>query len=168
MQASPLTLSSLKKHDIDECVKIVYKATKEKNLKQKMYRHLRFGASLGAKDEKGNIIAFALWLYAQNGISLSHFYVDEFYRKKPFMLEFFTAVFINFKDKDVFINSRDVWNFKGMLEPTSIKDEYKFKKDLLVLGVKSRNLGDPACGDFSAGQGCQTLAVKTGFARLRS
>lgn len=130
MQVSPL-IEPIKKRDIDVCAGIVFKATKAKNVKREMLRHLKRGAGYCVKDENAQIIAFAFFINGERGVSLTHFYIDPFYRKKSFSFWFYTQIFALLGDGDVYIYSKDVFSFKDMLEPTNFKDEYKFKRDFL-------------------------------------
>lgn len=114
----------LKKRDLNECFKIVARQNKDKNLKQKMNSYINANSAVGVK-MTGRLIAFAFWFFGENGVSLTHFYIDEFYRKKPFSLWFVTQLFLKFGDKKVFIHSKDVWAYKSMLKPTRTKDEYE-------------------------------------------
>ncbi|MGG7073192.1 hypothetical protein U5B43_02860 [Campylobacter sp. 9BO] len=117
-------IQPLKKRDLNECFKIVSKRYNQRNLKQNMNSYINAGNAVGVKDS-GKLIAFAFWFIGQNGVSLTHFYIDEFYRKKPFWLWFYTQILLNFEGKRVFVHSKDVWEYKSIAKPTKIKDEYE-------------------------------------------
>lgn len=131
MQISLSNVVNIKSRDLNECVKVVFAITKAKDIKQNMQTCMKKGGAKCIKD-KNKIAMFAFWFYGENGVSLSYFWVDEQYRKKSSVLVFFYALFsYYFYDKDVYINADNVWDYKDMLEPTTNKTEYKFKKNTL-------------------------------------
>lgn len=118
--------------DIFSIVKLIEnsKAVNAKNLVLSIASHIDKNDSLARVLTNDGIIC-GVWLSKEykKHISLSFFYVNEFFRKKMFTFKFFVSCFkkIN-QEKHLYISSSDISDFERYVIPVEgQKDVYRFK-----------------------------------------
>lgn len=121
-----LKLEPVKMRDIDEIEAILKPITGEMKIRRRIKQHINVGLCRLIRDDEGKICALALAATDGKRVSLTNYWIREDKRKTLMSLFMFIGVFAFFKDKEVYIRSKDISTFQEYVEPTGKKDEYRF------------------------------------------
>lgn len=121
-----LKLDPMKLRDIDEIVAILQPITGDIKIRRRIKQHIRDGVCRIMRDENKDVCAFGMAIGNAYEVSLSYYWVREDKRRTFASLWIFMGLFSYFKNKKIFIYSKDISTFKSYVELTKKKNVYRF------------------------------------------
>lgn len=123
-QKSRYKVVDFTKKDIGEALKILHPLVPNQPVFKDLQFALKKGFFRGVKKNK-KIIALAAGHNGENGVSLSYYYIDPFYRGKPMSLYFIAHIVKMAKDKRIFIHAENISGFERYIHKVD-ENEYVF------------------------------------------
>lgn len=121
-----LKLEPMKVRDIDEVEAILKPITGDIKIRRRIKQHIRDGVCRIMRDDNKNVCAFGMAIGNTHEVSLSYYWVREDKRRTFASLWIFMGLFSYFKNKNIFIYSKDITTFKSYVELTKKKNVYRF------------------------------------------
>ncbi len=124
-QESSFNVRNFTHRDIGEAVNILRPLVPNQPVLKDLVFALKKGFFKGIR-RRGKIIAIAAGHFGENGVSLSYFYIDPFYRGKPLSLFFIAHIMSMFAGAKVYIHSENTEGFAKYFKETDEPNEYEW------------------------------------------
>lgn len=124
-----LKITTLTSKHLNGVIAILQPILKDARLKHRLKMHIGQGiAKIGVDDVTGKIDAIGCFVVDDDKrCSLSYYWVHPKYRGKMESLFFYTHIFTLIpREYSVFIHAKNIESFKNYVEPTPIRNEYKW------------------------------------------